>query len=175
MKIRNGFVSNSSSSSFIVCFKGKTLKDCFNCMKNHKEVFNIEGEYLDPENKFNGYDWIKHTTSLEEIINILKPLYVPYKNDKYVSYVTVRKLEDLIQEQKDQLPFSDKYYIEKLNGKIKKLEKSYNKGLKSVLLFRAGDTDKGINIDPLRNILDSEGYQLECNYDDLIIFYYSEH
>ena len=55
MKTRNGFVSNSSSTSFTFVFKGKTFEDFEKLMFKHKELFNIslDGAWWNETDEYN--------------------------------------------------------------------------------------------------------------------------
>lgn len=49
MKIRIGFVTNSSSTSYIFYFKGETRKDLQELIKKYKELFNFSYDFYDGE------------------------------------------------------------------------------------------------------------------------------
>jgi len=60
MKIRNGFVSNSSSSSFLILKSGLTSKQLY-CIYNHIEI----AGYLGMETWDSPWDIIEHEDSIE--------------------------------------------------------------------------------------------------------------
>ncbi len=51
MKVRKGFVSNSSSTSFAFITKGNTLEDVYEAMRNYREYFHLWGAWQTEENE----------------------------------------------------------------------------------------------------------------------------
>lgn len=106
MKIRSGFVSNSSSSSFYFFFKGKTLKDLFKILDKHKFHFDIKGdpEYGDDVNvekiksalASNAKQVKKQTDLKEKIQECLSNLayYEQELKDKHVELKIIKKHKD---------------------------------------------------------------------------------
>ena len=91
MKLRTGFVSNSSSSSFIVKLSSKDALNCENCKKIFESFFDIKKarQYIEEDIGYNYYkDW------LEEGPNEKSILYQAVKNDEQILYATVEYGEE---------------------------------------------------------------------------------
>lgn len=77
MKMRAGFVSNSSSSSFILAVKADAIDDVYEQMRQHAELFNYD-EKLPYENVY-------VRTDVEDVIAIVKQ-YIAANRQRLLRY-----------------------------------------------------------------------------------------
>lgn len=104
MKIQNGFVSNSSSSSFILAVKGKTKKQALKQLEIKRYVFSDiinqaiacideSAKRLDENSVFNemGYerleDYLKDNPKIKKLFNDGWEVFVGYFSDDGGEYV----------------------------------------------------------------------------------------
>lgn len=73
MKVRNGFVSNSSSSSFIVRLRDSELIECENCKKILESIFEIKNarEYVVENHYYDSWQSFLAERKEEEYTSIL--------------------------------------------------------------------------------------------------------
>lgn len=97
MKIKQDFVTNSSSTSYIFLFDGETKKDLFDSMKDNWRKFQIGDDEFDEYDKVNVseiIEYIKNEVNVisiknliyntEEIINDLRNRLKNYPENKYI-------------------------------------------------------------------------------------------
>lgn len=86
MKLRTGFVSNSSSSSFIVKLSSKDALNCENCKKIFESFFEIKNarQYVEDDLGYNSYQDFLNEGPDEDSI-----LYQTVKNDEDILYAEV--------------------------------------------------------------------------------------
>lgn len=178
MKIRNGYVSNSSSSSFLV--SGIDLKKTLELNKNNNEMF-IEGCE---------YNWDDDSFTIGELVTSMLGQIEEYNNDKRIIEFIESKIydtcsqfyESLIPDQDcntfhwDDTPANkmyEKYYLEKdfdITDDIKNLIKEkfardYDKHYYFYLDWDTNELDKNINdkINELTNKLYTQTFKnKEC-------------
>ncbi len=90
-KVRTGFVSNSSSSSFIIKPKSKDMLECENCKKILSSFFEIKNarQYVENDLGYNSYQDFLNEGPDEDSI-----LYQTVKNDEQVLYARVEYGEE---------------------------------------------------------------------------------
>jgi len=154
MKIRSGFVSNSSSSSFAFVFKGKTVDELCEILPKYKDTFNLS---------FEDYEDNMHYCNVDDIINALKENVKNPEDQKenvenaenwYDIYpiciddsilALKEKIKDSTKQLDDPAQFGDWYkemlqrHIECFSAEIEKLSEAKRRGLNSVIYIEFGD------------------------------------
>ena len=171
MKIRKGFVTNSSSTNFIFGFKGDTVDDLVKAIQNHPDAFRLcyVGGWKEPiYYKCNADDVTKAIVEVFnretkydfERIEIKDPL-------KLIEEIENRWKEE--KEYEDEVGVSISDYIEKMyNKKILYLKEIAERGM-SVLEIEFGDNHGHIEGGDLGMAMDYEGRYIEIFSDDLIV------
>lgn len=178
MKIRPGFVSNSSSSSFIVCFQGKTKEDAFSAMKKHPRVFDFSGPYssddsvdcvscnLDDIIDIIGYrikviDRITKKDSLWEMSldnPVIIPLLFVFTDFKQQYDETFNTEFDFVIDMRDDIKV-----------RLKALSEAIDNGLNRALVIEAGDNHGHIMGNDVAILLDYEGRDTIFVSEDLVV------
>lgn len=99
MKTRNGFVSNSSSTSFTFIFKGDNFNDFARLMKKYKKHFKLsypDAWWSGEENTSTEYDY-------QDIINAIRCVIDREKIPEYEDKVAILPVETLIKEYQEQI------------------------------------------------------------------------
>jgi len=100
MKLRHGFVSNSSSTSFTFIFKGKSVEDLCAILPNYESHFRLRYEmwsFLDNDVRE------VHRCDVNDIIDSLKSVVKerPDKDDYYTVYA--QHIDEVIQDLEEEL------------------------------------------------------------------------
>jgi hypothetical protein len=173
MKIRTGFVSNSSSTSFTFCYKGEGIKpltdliltkyrnrfelsyDEWHC--NAQDVVEaIEGCF----GSKNEYDKIT-PVSIDQVIRDV---------ENYLADTEVWLEEESRKNKDSWLVIHYSKHIQKLQKKISRLKNLKKEGLTTVLIVGFGDNDGNISGGNVGNAMDYEGRNIDINNDDLVVF-----
>jgi hypothetical protein len=126
VKIRNGFVSNSSSTSFVFVFKGKEFDDFAQLMSKYRKYFNIS--YSDPW-------WVEETDGREhtpssfnygDIVNAIECTIKRFvgKEDAW-DKVEILPIDKLIQDLKDSIVYHSEYIKKEEEERRKQKDKYY--------------------------------------------------
>lgn len=164
MKIRNGFVSNSSSTSFTFCFKGKNIKDLTDLiLTKYRDSFKRSYD----EYHCNALDVVK---AIEECIKECVSI------DKVI-LDTMAILEGTLEYTERHKDKKDRYFIEmelrlkqELENKIEKLKGIREKGLNSVVIIGFGDNHGDVSGGNIGYAMDYGGRDIDINNDDLVVF-----
>lgn len=178
MKIRQGFVSNSSSSSFIVCFQGKTKEDAFSAMKKHPQVFNFSGPgYIE-----DSADWV--SCELDDVIDAIghriKVVDKITKKDSLwelsLDNPVIVPLSFVFADYKHQYEetFNSEFAFvidlrKELKTQMKALSEAKDNGLNRALVLEAGDNHGHIMGNDVALLLDYEGRNTVFVSEDLAV------
>lgn len=185
MKVRLGFVSNSSSSSFYFCFGGDTLDDLFKAMRAHKKAFSVSASFWNSDDVFidvhdvmrdlegckdfdpkNEPDYCGQSVYRHEIFNVIAELGKHLADNEKDFEKEAKKDEDnrwLLDSLKEAIKFN-KSMLEKLNA-------AQASGLTSVVTAEFGD-NHGITSNAGR-AMDQEFEELIA--DDLVVLKENKH
>jgi hypothetical protein len=163
MKIRQGFVSNSSSTSFYFITKKGSKEELFKMMRKYSKCFDgMTSEYfeeyqpltteiiisaIDGLTKITQYSVLELVSHFEEQLESDREWSKKYPNDNYSREDTYRK-----------------------SNRILFLISLHEKGFKSVFDIGFGDHDGDISGGQIGNIMDYEGRTINLNEDDFVIF-----
>ena len=166
MKIRNGFVSNSSSTSFTMCFKDSE-EELYEMLKKYAVYFDLIYPYEQ--------DW---KVNIDDVINSIKECLV--KNDDYekieITSVddAIVKQEECVEQEKEYVKkHPDRYNVENIfeeNDKLEKLQTAKKRGLQSVIIIGFGDNSGNVCGGRIGNTMDYEGRHININKEDFIVF-----
>jgi len=180
MKVRQGFVSNSSSTSFVFIFKGESPENLYDSIRNHYDYFDIS--FYDYENNC-------HKCNAEDVINSIKSVLVDEIGEEYqCDNTSIVSIDDFVDNLERELNFLEKD-IEEINedrdsfmintymqeifdyvGKISNIKKAKEKGFNSVLKIDFGDNHGHISGKGIGMAMDYEGRNIYIKKDDLIVF-----
>lgn len=172
MKIRNGFVSNSSSTSFTFCFKdkGNGIDDLLDMIVSQKYKNNFQRSFD---------EWFCNATGVADAIKASVERGGEWNEAKVVS------IDKIIADEKDDLKHIKEvikeaekknwtgYYLERkdcLEEKIKKLQKIKKNGLDSVLVIGFGDNDGEVCGGSVGHAMDYDGRYIGINTNELVVF-----
>ena len=175
MKTRQGFVSNSSSTSFTFCFKGKKLKVLTDLiLTKYREKFQRNFD----EWHCNAMDVVR---AIEGCINTTKSYdkVALVSIDKIIEddMAYIERLEKDIKEAKEK-PSTNwsghrNYLLEdkqNLESKVNKLQKIKKNGLTTVLVIGFGDNDGEVSGGNVGYAMDYDGRSIDINAKDLVVF-----
>ena len=177
MKIREGFVSNSSSTSFTFCFKGGTLDRLFELMRKYKSHFNLSYHCYGNDEGYNIH--------VEDVISSIEQLGVTNGiwGFRIITMVDLldqqtRHLADCIrynQEDKDRnkdISWRDHYYeeeITKVKINIQETKKLIKKSFDTAIIIGFGDNSGDVSGGAVGYTMDYEGRMIRINEPDFVV------
>jgi hypothetical protein len=182
MKIRNGFVSNSSSTSFTFVFKGDNVKDLSEKILKYKSHFNLSFDTSWP-----GYDGTQYYCNALDVVEAIENCVVTpkYEDDKvsvcdideYIGSLVElikendREIEKEKKEENKRYNLFDLFYSfnQDLKAKIEKLRGAKKNGLTSVLIIGFGDNNGNISGGDLGYCMDYEGRYISIDEKDFLV------
>ena len=171
MKIRNGFISNSSSTSFTFCFKGRSIKALINLIltkyqktfsrsfdEHHCNAWDVANAIEICSSKVDKYSesrFCKINEYIDYLKNKLESIIAQIKNTKNVESYLVKWMNE------------DKLDLE---NKIQKLQKAKKIGLNLVYCIEFGDNHGDISGGDLENAMDYDGRYIDIDEKDFVVF-----
>lgn len=165
MKIRDSFVSNSSSTSFTFIFKGDKIEDLFDLIRKYNQYFDLY---------FTSYDEKELHCTAEDVIRSIEAIKSDLGLTSIYSFhqdikTRMRDLEKMPKESKDRIV---KWYDTKNQNYIAEesiVEEATKKEFKSVLIIDFGDNHGNISGGNVGYCMDYEGRDISINKPDLIV------
>lgn len=168
MKIRNGFVSNSSSTSFTFVIKGEYIEDLFFMLDKYGEYFNLYGnwgaEKEDDIQNCNVY------TVMERICKIKDKRIIPIDTaisdvEEKIKHIAATYASSKGEHNAWLLENSFKYVYEKAD--LEKLKKS---GFTTVVEIDFGDNHGDVCGGVVGYLMDYEGRNIYINKPDFVVW-----
>ena len=168
MKVRKGFVSNSSSTAFVFLFKGESI---FKMLEKYKTYFEL---YYDC------YGGDKYTCTAEDVSDSIKKVLSSEHSDYDLNGRIIDVDSVINDEKKDMAEWSkleekNPSYIEYIfesQEKITKLEGAKKRGLDKALVINFGDNHGEVSGGNIGMAMDYEGRSISINKPDFIVYTY---
>ena len=172
MKIRNGFISNSSSTSFVICFKGDETA-LHTLLKKYAVYFDLIFPYSEDMEA----DW---KINVEDITTSIRECVQNYSEDDIYA-VKIESVDDAIALQvkyreDTQRRHREDPHIYQLEDvweekyKEEKLKSAKKRGLTSTIKISFGDNHGSICGGRIGNTMDFEGRKIDINKEDFIFY-----
>ena len=167
MRVKNDFVTNSSSTCFLFAFKGPTRKDLYKAIRNHEMSFLLGMDYdgyhsLIPEEE----DGII-SCNASAVIDALKSV-----RNKTKIITIEEKLDEIRKEIKTWQRYGENryaYYIYNCFSRIAILMYAKEHGINNVLEVCFGDNDGPFAGTKIGLLMDYEGRNIEVMDTDLVV------
>ena len=178
MKTRNGFVSNSSSTSFTFIFKGKSIKDLGKTIFKYKDYFKLSYDF--------GWDDncdVRHCNA-QDVVEAIEGAVERYKDDKWdrPEVLSIDKhIENLVEiiksndkEIEDKKKENKPYgfygrYNDQLKEHVKKLRAAKKNGCTSVFVIGFGDNHGEVYGGDVGYCMDYEGRGIHLYEKDFVV------
>ncbi len=167
MKIRQGFVSNSSSTSFTFMIKGDKMEDVYDLIKKYNQYFDLY---------YSSWDDEKMHCTADNVVKAIKEV-------KNVKLIRIEKFKKDLEEHRERISkelekekskdYLNDWYFKDLMDMMEKeitIDDTVKSGFKNVLIIGFGDNDGEISGDPIGTTMDYEGRCISINKPDFIVF-----
>jgi len=186
MKIRHGFISNSSSTSFTFIFKGNGVEDLCAILPSYASNFRLRYEMwsmMDNDEKE------IYRCDVNDIINSLKSVVKdrPKEEDYYTVYA--RHIDEVLESIKEEIEQAKErqiefflredrpeylerqycHHLDELIDEEMNIEDAKNRGLDCVIQIGFGDNHGDIQGGRIGIAMDYEGRYIRINQDDLVV------
>ena len=180
MKIRNGFISNSSSTSFTMCFKGDE-SNLYDKLSKYGVYFDLIYPYNDLE--YSSGHSLNWEVNVEDVIDSIKSVLekgeVNYQDDALChERVIILDIEDIIKKQKEDIQEIEKgldevyemSFLIQEQDILDKLETAKKRGLTSGIIIDFGDNHGVICGGRIGNTMDYAGRYTHIDKKDFLVF-----
>ena len=187
MKIKQDFVTNSSSTGFIFMFKGNQRTDLFKQMVKYEDKFKLYNEYGGGEDYIDVWDIIREldpilSSSREDPWYLPGPLKLTDLLERHESelreYEKTLK-EELKREEEEEIHWkSSEYtisYIKEVKEKIVKVKKAIHNKLDHYVEVSFGDNDGMISGGRIGTTMDCSGKNIKLNQRDFMVIIENQH
>ena len=177
MKIRHGFISNSSSTSFTFCFRGK--EDLYNLIWKYRDYFSLST-----------IGWTSSVFSCNacSVVACIESVVVDNVKDDWKETSVknieeeIKNFEECLKETEETIKRAkedgDKEWLVDMYKKSKenliahcdRLKTAKEKGLNKVLVVEFGDNHGHIQGGDVGNAMDYEGRNIDIDEKDFIVF-----
>jgi len=172
MKTRNGFVSNSSSTSFTFCFKGKGIKPLTDMiLTKYRNQFKRSYDEWHC-NAMDVVEAIEHCFEHGGEWHKVEPVHIN-KVIEQEKFSLGQILEEIKRDEEKKDDYWKQHNLEhkqELEAKIRKLENIKKKGLTTVLIIGFGDNHGEVQGGDLGRAMDYDGRYIDINGADLVVF-----
>ena len=187
MKIKQDFVTNSSSTGFIFLFKGDKRTDLFEKMVKYGDKFKLFNEYGEGEDYINVWDLIKEldpilSSTREDPWYLPGPLKIKDLLERHESELKQNKetlKEELDRESKEVGGWKSSgytiQYIEEVKTKLDKIKEAIKYGLDHYVEVSFGDNDGMISGGRIGCTMDYSGRSINLNQKDFIVMIENQH
>ncbi len=156
MKIRNGFVSNSSSTSFTFVFKTPHIKEALNILNKYEDKFDLATDLFGDFIKINGHDVVdcieenvSNLNYIDDLLDEKEEEFDAFKDDNHGIGAQIKRHLSLIIHNLKNLRESGFYYFFSINF---------------------GDNEGDVAGGDIGNTMDYEGRHIEIHEEDMIVF-----
>lgn len=168
MRIKNDFVTNSSSTCFLFGFKGKTKKDLYQAIMNHEMEFWLTMDYDGYHSEIPEEEDKRISCNATDVINALRSIR------KKIEIVQIQeKLNEIEQNISEWKTYTEspisRHFIYECRSKIAILEYAQELGINSVIEVCFGDNDGPFSGTKIGLLMDYEGRYISVRDDDLVV------
>jgi len=178
MRIKS-FVTNSSSTNFIILFDGETKKDLYRILRKYSMFFDLKLKI-----EFESGQDDTYKTDVEQVIKAIES--VIDKGIPYQEPVVIRDLNTLVKDREEEIKREEEFmrgekaisksftsslweWVEENKGLLDEIKRAKQRGLKSVLEIQFGDNDGHISDPGIGSTMDYEGRYIDLSTPDIKI------
>jgi len=181
MKLRLGFVSNSSSTSFCFLMKKFDLAKMYEIMRKYQDLFKLPiidacweddlklgvksinvNDVIDAIKNIESELYCESVDELEKYLLKIRSMYVDYKEQSEKDMASNLLYYDTTKEYEED--------IEEYDYKLKLIDEAKKLGLNACICICFGDHEGHVEGDPIGSTMDYEGRHIVINDPELVLF-----